>query len=72
MSSGAAASGSTVDGPWITCPWCGGAVPLSHLVASDEEPGAQVAVCADCGRRVSFLPPDDPNAQSAVGPPSDV
>ncbi|CAO5172750.1 conserved hypothetical protein [Frankia sp. AiPs1] len=49
-----------VDGPWLLCPWCDGPVPLSHLVASDEDPGAQVAVCTGCGRRVSFLPPPEP------------
>jgi len=48
------------DGPWLSCPWCGGQVPLAHLVASDEEPYAQVAVCQSCGRRVTILPPDDP------------
>ncbi|WP_165938627.1 MULTISPECIES: hypothetical protein [Parafrankia] len=49
-------------GPWLACPWCGGQVPLAHLVPSDEEPGAVVAVCAGCGRRVTITPPDDPRA----------
>jgi hypothetical protein len=46
-----------VDGPWLACPWCGGIVPLAHLVPADDEPGAHVAVCEGCGRRVAFTPP---------------
>lgn len=42
------------EGPWLACPWCAGAVPLSHLAESDEEPATVVAVCDSCGRRVSF------------------
>jgi hypothetical protein len=53
--------GGTVDGPWIHCPWCPGTVPLTHFVESDEEPGARVAVCDGCGRRVSFVPPEEPD-----------
>lgn len=45
------------DGPWASCPYCAGPVPLAHLVDSDEEPGAVVAVCHECGRRVAFVPP---------------
>jgi hypothetical protein len=47
------------SGPWLACPWCSGPVPLAHLVDSDEEPGARVAVCDACGCRVAFTPPDD-------------
>ncbi|WP_045876830.1 hypothetical protein [Pseudofrankia sp. DC12] len=54
-------NGGTVDGPWISCPWCTGTVPLTHFAESDEEPGAQEAVCDACGRRVSFLPPVPPD-----------
>ncbi|CAO5256491.1 hypothetical protein [Frankia sp. AgKG'84/4] len=60
MSAGAGGGAARVDGPWLLCPWCDGQVPLTHLVASDDEPGAQVAVCGGCGRRVSFLPPTEP------------
>jgi hypothetical protein len=49
-----------VDGPWLLCPWCDGPVPLTHLAPSDDEPGVRVAVCAGCGRRVSFLSPTEP------------
>jgi hypothetical protein len=49
-----------VDGPWLCCPWCGGVVPLSHLVPSDDEPDAWSAVCDGCGRRVTLNPPGDP------------
>ncbi len=55
-------SGRGADGPWLTCPWCGGIVPLAHLVPADEEPDARVAVCDSCGRRVEFLSPTDPTA----------
>lgn len=54
-------NGGAVDGPWIRCPWCTGTVPLTYFVESDEELGAQEAVCDGCGRRVSFLPPDEPD-----------
>ncbi|MBL7502248.1 hypothetical protein [Frankia nepalensis] len=68
MSSGGVADGSSgppaadepVAGPWLACPWCSGIVPLAHLVPSDEELGAWGAVCDGCGRRVSFLPPEEP------------
>ncbi len=48
------------DGPQVSCPWCGGAVPLARFAASDEETGTDVAVCLSCGRRVPLqlpLPP---------------
>jgi hypothetical protein len=69
MGAEAETSGNSVGGPWLDCPWCGGAVPLAHLVPSDEEPGARVAVCDGCGRRVAFTPPDEPGPGS-VGPPA--
>lgn len=59
-SGGSGMAGALPDGPWLGCPWCGGAVPLGHLVPADEEPGALVAVCGDCGRRVSFVQPAGP------------
>jgi hypothetical protein len=40
------------DGPWICCPWCGAEILLSLFAPSDDEPGAAVAVCRGCHRRV--------------------
>jgi len=54
----------SVDGPWIRCPWCSGPVPLTHFVESDEERGAREAVCGDCGRRVVFVSPDEPDGSA--------
>jgi hypothetical protein len=39
-------------------------VPLTHFVESDEELGAREAVCGDCGRRVGFVPPDEPDGSA--------
>jgi hypothetical protein len=45
------------DRPELTCPWCGGAVPLAYFAASDEEPETDVGVCPRCGRRVPLSLP---------------
>jgi hypothetical protein len=41
-----------LEGPWISCPWCAAEILLSLFAPSDEEPGATVAVCRSCHRRV--------------------
>jgi hypothetical protein len=64
MTTGDPPTGAIADGPWISCPWCSGAVPLTHFAESDEEPGAHEAVCDGCGRRVTFLPPVGPEDET--------
>jgi endogenous inhibitor of DNA gyrase (YacG/DUF329 family) len=45
------------DRPEVTCPWCGGAIPLAYFVGSDEESQTDVGVCPRCGRRVPLSLP---------------
>jgi uncharacterized Zn-finger protein len=44
----------------VMCPWCGAGIPLARFVTSDEEVGADVAVCPGCHRRVTLQLPLTP------------
>jgi hypothetical protein len=48
------------DGPWVDCSWCEGTIPLSRFGVTEEEPGARVAVCGSCQKRVFITPPVHP------------
>jgi len=52
---------STPELPVLACPWCGYGIGLAAFAPADEEPGAVVAVCRGCHRRVVHLPPADPH-----------
>jgi hypothetical protein len=45
------------DRPEVMCPWRGSGIGLSRFVTSDEEVGADVAVCPNCHRRVTLQLP---------------
>ena len=48
------------EGPWVDCSWCDGTIPLTHFGITEEEPGARVAVCGSCHKRVIISPPVHP------------
>jgi hypothetical protein len=52
--------GVTPDGPWVECSWCDATILLSRFGVSEEEPGAQVAVCGRCHKRVFMTLPQSP------------
>ncbi|MDQ1674062.1 MAG: hypothetical protein QOC98_2624, partial [Frankiaceae bacterium] len=46
---------------WVDCSWCDATILLSRFGVTEEEPGAQVAVCRSCHRRVFITPPLHPS-----------
>lgn len=58
---GSLADGPLPDGPWVDCSWCDATILLSRFGVTEEEPGAQVAVCRSCHKRVFITPPLHPS-----------